>query len=87
MNPLAGALLSAGGGIISGLASRGRDPVPVRIADFSDRALQQQARIGPDRLEFVFLNSEGQEIYRIERGLRDLTARDGRARLPVGVSI
>ncbi|KKN35915.1 hypothetical protein LCGC14_0778860 [marine sediment metagenome] len=72
-----GALIGAVGGIFGSLFGGRRDPVPVRIEDVSDRAIEKQRRIGPDTVIVQLLDAQGRPIREIAADLADLERRDG----------
>ena len=77
VNPLIGAGLMAGGGLLSGLTSTNRRPTPVTVESYGQRALSQQ-RDEEQVINFQFtLEQGGVEIKRIAQQLRRLAAKDG----------
>ena len=77
VNPLAGAALAAGGGILAGLTASSNKPTPVSIERYSSNALSQR-RDEPEPVNVTFIvESGGKEIKRIARVLRRAELRDG----------
>lgn len=82
--PIFGAWVGAVGGLMSALFSRrNREPQPVRLEEYSPKALtQRERREGPDRLVLVLQGHDG-DISRTEYELKRRSTRDAVARVPL----
>jgi len=77
-NPLHGALIGGVVGIIGGLFNRSRrDPMPVRVEDYSSQA-ERKMKDAPKRpiQQKIIIETGGQEVGRIESELFDRQERD-----------
>lgn len=84
-----GTIIGGVGGLIGAAFARSRrDPVPVRLDDLSSTAAQKMrdASGGPTRITTI-IEQGGVEVERIEKELRDRTARDEVVRFGTGGSV
>lgn len=87
-NLLLGGVVGALGGIFGSLLGHKKDPVPVRVEEHSDRALnQQRSLILPVNVALQLVSSSTGEIVRqVLYAARDFESRDGIIRLPPDVA-
>jgi hypothetical protein len=90
VNPLAGAGILAGSGVISAALSGSDaiDPSPVRVMSYSDEALSQRerGRGGPETVTIQIIRSDT-GLLEAEYELNRATSRDAFVRIPVGASV